>query len=137
MAAGAKYWQAHWEINTQKAEQVMMKVWTIHERLHETIKKNNVEIDPVLIAQLESRRLLIHLFEEDYNRDLIGKSLKEGRANRKFVNHLIMQRFSASRIPIYVGMCLACVWLTLLICTMRIPGLNLEVLNIITGFPVR
>lgn len=135
MAAGAKYWQVHWEINTQKSEQVMMKVWTVHDRLHDTIEKNKVEIDPALFSQLESRRLLIHLFEEDYNRDLIEKSLKQGRIKRKVVNHLIMQRFSASRIPIYVGICLAIIWFALLVCTIRIPGLNLQVLSIITGFP--
>jgi len=134
MAAGAKYWQVHWELNTQKSEQVMMKVWTVHDRLQQKIDDNNVEIDSHLYSQLESRKLLIHLFQEDYNREAIQESIQGGRVKRRFVNWLIMKRFSASRIPIYVGICLSLVWFVLLICTIRIPGIDWNVLSWITGF---
>lgn len=134
MAAGAKYWQVHWELNTQKSEQVMMKVWTVHERLQKQIDDNDVEIDSHLYSQLESRKLLIHLFQEDYNREGIRSSIQEGRMKRRFVNWLIMRRFSASRIPIYAGLFLSFVWFILLICTVRIPGVDWNVLSWITGF---
>ena len=126
MAAGAKYWQVHWEINTQKSEQVMMKVWTVHERLQKEIDDNKVEIDSHLYSQLESRNFLIHLFQEGYNQGAIRDSIHEGRVKRRFVNWLIMKRFSASRIPIYAGLCLSGVWFTLLVCTVRIPRVGLE-----------
>lgn len=135
MAAGAKYWQVHWELKTQKAEQVMMKVWTVHERLQAQIEDCNVVIDSNLYSQLESRNLLIHLFEEDSNQHGIRENIQKGRVKRRFVNWLIMKRFSASRIPIYAGLCLSLIWFVLLMCTIRISGLDFNVFDWIVGFP--
>lgn len=137
MAAGAKYWQVHWEINTQRSEQAMTKITQYHRVLRYQLTKRGVSIDKELEAKLENRALLVHLFEEDSNDDGVRKSVKESRPYAFFTNRFIMRKFSSSRIPIYAGFFLSLIWLVLLICTIRFEGVNVGVLDFIVGFQSR
>lgn len=53
MAAGAKYWQAHWEINTRAAEAEMMGMLKIHSQINDRIVKTKVEVDPAVRSKLQ------------------------------------------------------------------------------------
>lgn len=136
MAAGAKYWQVHWEVNTRKAESRMTKTIQIHGEIGDEIKKQGIEIDPVLASQLESRLFLIHLFQDNSGASKeIKEELDGGKWKRRIVNRLIMSKFSASRIPIYVGCFLAFSWFVLLMCTIRVDWIDFHVFDFIVGFP--
>ena len=135
MAAGAKYWQVHWEINTQRSEQEMMKIMKFHRVLRGQLRKHKVDLDDDLVSKIENRALLAHLFVEDSNSKLIGESLEESRPNALILNWFIMRKFSSSRIPIYTGLFLAVVWLMLLMSTMHVDGWDYPVPQWIVGFP--
>lgn len=137
MAAGAKYWQSHWEINTQAAEKEMIGMLRIHGQIDGHLVDNKVEIDPSVRSRLHQRMILIHLFQEDYNEDAIKRSLKGGFFKRRFINKFIMWRCSASRIPIYAGLFLGFAWFVLLICTMRFEMFDFKVFDFIVGFQSR
>lgn len=112
MAAGAKFWQEYWEAALQR-------------------------IEMALVAHLSrpdaGRAKIFHLFHEDdhvyrqmVNDRLVGKGLGITRA-------LVMKRFSVSRVPIYVAVTLAAVWVLLLLCTMRgYPPLSVP--SFVVGF---
>jgi hypothetical protein len=134
MAAGAKYWQVHWEINTQRSEQAMTKITQYHRILRWQLTKRGISLDKELEAKLENRALLVHLFEEDSNNDRIQKSVESSRPYAYFTNKFIMRKFSSSRIPIYAGFFLSVIWLALLVCTVRFDGLNLGIFDFIVGF---
>lgn len=135
MAAGAKYWQVHWEINTQRSEKAMTKITQYHRVLRGQLNKRGVSIDKDLESKLENRMLMVHLFEEDSNKEAIEKSLWDSRPYAHFTNRFIMRKFSSSRIPIYAGIFLSIVWFLLMMCTVRFEGLDWKVLDFITGFP--
>ncbi|WP_134163435.1 hypothetical protein [Pseudomonas citronellolis] len=135
MAAGAKYWQVHWEINTQRSEQAMIKVAQYHRILRGQLRKRKIDLDKDLASRIENRALLANLFVENSNGELIRESLKGSRPNAIFLNWFIMRRFSSSRIPIYTGLFLAVVWLMLLFSTMRFEGLEFSVPKWVVGFP--
>ncbi|MEX3772509.1 hypothetical protein [Pseudomonas sp. MYb118] len=137
MAAGAKYWQVHWEINTQRSEQAMTKITQYHRILRWQLNRRSVRLDKELEAKLENRALLVHLFEEDSNNDRVRKSVKESRPYAYFTNEFIMRKFSSSRIPIYAGFFLAMIWFVLLVCTVRFEGLNTGVFDFVVGFQSR
>ncbi|PYC06334.1 hypothetical protein [Pseudomonas atacamensis] len=137
MAAGAKYWQVHWEINTQRSEQAMTKITQYHRILRWQLNRHGVNIDKDLEAKLENRALLVHLFEEESNNDRVRRSVKESRPYAFFTNKFIMRKFSSSRIPIYAGFFLAMIWFVLLICTVRFEGLSTGVFDFIVGFQAR
>lgn len=135
MAAGAKYWQEHWEINTRKSERAMTKLLQYHRVLRYLVLKRRLSISDDLLAKLENRGTYVHLFEDDSNREEISRALYESRPSAFIVNKIIMQKFSVGRIPIYVGLCLALVWLVLIVCTLRFDSMNLHVFDFIVGFP--
>ena len=134
MAAGAKYWQVHWEINTQRSEQAMTKITQYHRVLRGQLTKRNIVLDKELEAKLENRALLVHLFQEDTNKVRIKKSIVESRPHAFLMNEFIMRKFSSSRIPIYAGLFLSIIWFFLLACTVRFDGLNMGVFDFIVGF---
>ncbi|WP_146249895.1 MULTISPECIES: hypothetical protein [unclassified Pseudomonas] len=136
MACGSKYWQTHWEINTTIAEQFMVKLIEVHGRLDSKLRHDNVFIDPVYDTRLRRRHFLVHLFRDDSNRKRIKKSLKgNGRPlSRRLSNKLILQRYSISRIPIYVGIALAIGWAVLLLGTLNFSVVTVDVGHLIQGF---
>ncbi|MGE8302833.1 MAG: hypothetical protein ACN6PW_00070 [Pseudomonas kermanshahensis] len=137
MASGAKYWQAHWEVNTRNAEVELVNMLKAHGRLNNKISDSEITVDPLLQSRLKRREWLIHLFKEDYNKDEIKKSLGVHRFKRRLINKIIMQQYSASRIPIYVGLSLAFFWFVLLICTLRFEFLDFKVFDVIVGFQAK
>ncbi|MCH7420029.1 hypothetical protein [Pseudomonas mosselii] len=137
MAAGAKYWQEHWEINTRSAEREMTLWLMAHRIIRNQINKRSLSVSDDLINRLEVRRTVVHLFEDNKNRDRIRDNLKMSRPWAPIMNFIIMRRFSASRIPVYVGGGFALVWLVLLLCTFRIDGVAIKVPDGITGFPIK
>lgn len=112
MAAGAKFWQEYWEAAL-------------------------VQVEKRLIAHLmqpdAKRSHLIHLFHED---DAVySRMVRERLETRGFdlTTKLIMNRYSVSRLPIYVAICLTIIWAFLLLCTMRgYPPLSVP--SFIVGF---
>lgn len=136
MACGSKYWQTHWEINTTMAEQFMVKLIEVHGRIDTKLRHDKVFIDPVYDARLRRRRILVHLFHDDSNRKRIKKNLKDsGRSiGRKLTNKLILQRYSISRIPIYVGIALAIGWAVLLLGTLNFSVITVDFSNLVQGF---
>lgn len=137
MASGAKYWQAHWEVNTRLAEVELVNMLKAHGKLSNKISESELVVDPVVQSRLKRREWLIHLFKEDYNKDEIKKSLGSHWIKRRLINKIIMQHYSASRIPIYVGLCLAFFWFVLLVCTLRFDALDFKVLDVIVGFQAK
>ncbi|MGF6595162.1 hypothetical protein [Pseudomonas sp. 2835] len=137
MASGAKYWQAHWEVNTRQAEVELVNMIKAHGKLNNKISDSELSVDPVVQSRLKRRDLLVHLFKENYNKDEIKKSLGAHPFKRRIINKIIMQQFSASRIPIYVGLFLAFFWFVLLICTLRFEALDFKVFDVIVGFQAK
>lgn len=90
MASGAKFWQEYWEQMLSKYE-VQLRSPSPPELFHE----DNGEY-----AQIVSKRM--------NTRGLCGVT-----------KWLVMQRFSVSRIPIYVGITLSLIWAFLILCTLR------------------
>lgn len=134
MAAGAKYWQEHWELNTTTSESAMVELLQRHRVIRYIMSRQKMSIDKGIENRLLNRQAFVTLFGGDSNRDKIRDGLKKSRPKAFLLNELIMMRFSTSRIPIYVGIVLAFGWVTLFFCTFRIPGLDLHVLESITGF---
>lgn len=137
MAAGAKYWQEHWELNSRRSEDAMVKLLQRHRVYRYLNDRFNIEIDEDVDRRLEGRHALVHLFQDDSNHDLIEQSVTSGRPHALVANWMIMRRFSASRIPIYVGLTLAVGWFVLLISTLHFEDLSLGVWSAIVGFPQR
>lgn len=82
-------------------------------------------------AELSKCNSLFHERNQEYC-EVVGDRLRK-RGSSGLVYRLIMCRFSASRIPIYVGIALVCVWGLLLLSTMRAyPPLSVP--SFITGF---
>jgi hypothetical protein len=136
MACGAKYWQVHWEVNTVNAEKSMTRMIKIHGKIRNKIATDGVLIDPLLLSRLQHRQFLIHLFQDDYNTESIKASLGGSRIKRRFINGLIMRRFSSSRIPIYAGIFLSLIWAVLLVNTTNLSwGVSMP--TFISGFPSR
>ncbi|EIY9463595.1 hypothetical protein MNO19_004497, partial [Vibrio vulnificus] len=96
MASGAKFWQEYWE---------------------EVLKAVEKRLLFLLCGPKAQRSFLIELFHDDTE---VYEKIVQSRLNRgkgSFMSPsswLVMKRFSVSRIPIYVGLTLAAVWLTLL-----------------------
>ncbi len=110
MAAGAKFWQEYWE-----------------QALSEVEKK-------LLIGLGKGERgLTIHLFHDEtsvYEKMVHDRLTAHGYC---FTNSLIMKRYSVSRVPIFVSIALALIWLLLILCTMR--GYSpLSIPSFIVGF---
>ena len=112
MAAGAKFWQEYWEAALHKVEEELVRD---------------------LAEQHNGRRKLFHLFHEDDHvySDMVDHRLK----NKGFglTRHLVMKRFSVSRVPINVAIALTFIWAILLLCTMRgYPPLSVP--SFVVGF---
>lgn len=137
MAAGAKYWQEHWELNSRMSEDAMLKLLQKHRVYRYLNERLNIEIEPALDQKLLQRQSLIKLFEDDSNAERIKESVVSGRPHARLANWMILKRFSASRIPIYVGLVLAIGWFVLLLFTFRFDFLNLHVWDGMVGFPQR
>ncbi|MDZ5740987.1 RipA family octameric membrane protein [Pseudomonas asiatica] len=136
MAAGAKYWQEHWELNTRSAEREMTFWLMAHRIIRAQINKRSLAVKSELVDRLEVRKTVVRLFEDNKNRDRIRENLKSSRPWAPIMNFIIMRRFSASRIPVYVGGAFALAWLLLLLCTFRVDGLDSKVPKGVTGFPI-
>lgn len=98
MAAGAKFWQEYWEAALQRIEQELLE-----------------SID----SKISKRRKTVCLFHDQIH--VYEKMVKERLIGHGFslTNKLIMNRYSVSRVPIYVAMVLAAIWLTLIVCSLR------------------
>lgn len=105
MAGGAKYWQEYWEEVLSKSEQLLVK----------RIMRRRVDR-----PSDDQREIIFRLFHDDAEqyRKIVGNRLKKHDADG-FIYKIIMARYSVSRIPIYVGICLSIVWGLLILCTMR------------------
>jgi hypothetical protein len=112
MAAGAKFWQEYWEAALQRIEEELVK--------H-------------LSSPAARRAKIFHLFHEDEH---VYLQMVKDRLNGKGVGltrMLVMKRFSVSRVPIYVALTLAGIWLLLLLCAMRgYPPLSVP--SFVVGF---
>ncbi|MFK3907930.1 hypothetical protein ACI2KD_07655 [Pseudomonas monteilii] len=111
IAAGAKYWQEHWEHELKEAEVRLIAL------LREAGERTPVELfskDPKQIkADVQSR-------------------LETGAGGR-MIRGLILEKFSVSRVPIKLGLSLMIVWGLLLTCTVNF-GWCLPIPEFITGF---
>lgn len=121
MAAGAKYWQVHWELNTKKAEKQMIRTIVQHKLLRAKLEADELSINSGLMAKLQNRKLFAHLFQDEGGRTDVFEGLVESRRYAWFMNRFINFGFSSSRIPIYVGLLLFLVWSVLLANTVDVP----------------
>lgn len=111
IAAGAKYWQEHWESELVDAEKRLLEVLG-----------ENINRDPVLLFTKNQKDIRAAV------RDRI-----EERSSGFLVHALIMRKFSVSRVPIQLGITLMFIWGVLLACTVNFGGC-LSVPDFITGF---
>lgn len=133
VAAGAKYWQVHWELNTKKAERQMIRTIHQHRLLRAKLDEDAISVNSSLLAKLQNRRVFVHLFEDEAGRKEVFADLVGSRRHAWFMNRFITQGFSSSRIPIYVGLLLFVVWGILLANTVDVPfGLRMPAW--VTGF---
>ncbi len=132
MACGAKYWQAHWEMNSSRAEQAMLNLTAGHTIIRKKIDELGV-LGAEATSKLEQRSKLVELFAYDSNREIIKSDLETSRPNAYITNWLIMRKFSSSRIPIYAGIFFLVMWLILLLNTLDVPG-GFHVPGWISGF---
>ncbi len=105
MAGGAKFWQEYWEEVLSKSEQLLVK----------RIMRRRTDR-----TGTEQRDIVFHLFHDDSEQygKIVSARLKK-HDTHSLVYRIIMARYSVSRIPIYVGICLSIVWALLILCTMR------------------
>ena len=98
MAAGAKFWQEYWEAALHDVE----------EKLISHLKH-----------QGDGRNMLLYLFHEE--NDIYDKMVRNRLRFKGFgvTRYLVMNRYSVSRVPIYVAISLSAIWLLLTLCTMR------------------
>lgn len=115
MAAGAKFWQEAWEIKLSQIERELYRVYKrenisnksdpfIH--LFTSLEKEKKEFQPHKSHEKEMRNLVI---------DKIGDNF--------IVPYLITRKFSVSRTPIYLGLCILCFWVILITKSLCIKGL--------------
>lgn len=112
MAAGAKFWQEYWEATLTRLEQELLL------KIRDTT---------------EERRCLYALFHNKQERYNTIVREKIGGKNSSFINKMIMDRHSVSRIPIYVAIALGLIWFLLMLCTMASYS-GLSVPSFIVGF---
>ena len=112
MACGAKYWQEYWETSTVIAEEEILK---------------HVEED----ADRNIKYRLFSMTPEDMH-EQVRKRLSE-RKSGALISHLILKKYSASKIPIYVGIVFSLTWFFLLLGTLEL-GWCLHMPEFIVGF---
>lgn len=98
MAAGAKFWQEYWEEALQRIEQ---------------------ELLGCMDSKTSERKTTVCLFHDEIH---VYEKMVRDRLNGhgfSLTNKLIMNRYSVSRVPIYVAIVLSAIWLTLTVCTLR------------------
>jgi len=104
MAAGAKFWQARWELAAKQAEELYLQALGKNDE-----DKVHLFIEPKKAGNEEEKRLF----------QSIAASLKDsgkhrvGRLLDGFTNSMILQRFSVSRIPIYMSISFYVLWILL------------------------
>lgn len=116
MASGAKYWQEHWEINTEKSEKQMLIEVAKQTRMYR--KNRSSYIQSTNYEKLQNRNTIVRLFNGRTNHDDIKKSIISSRPYAVITNKLILGGYSASRTQIYVGIYLTLIWGILLISTL-------------------
>jgi len=111
IAAGAKYWQEHWEAEVRESEIRLIE----------------------LLAKIPGRTP-VRLFSQEQAdiRSAVQKRLEKGNTGL-VMKTLILEKFSVSKVPIQLGIALMLIWVTLLICTVNF-GWCLSVPDFITGF---
>ena len=112
MASGAKFWQEYWEAALHLIEQ---------------------ELLTHLANEMPGRGKIFHLFHENGARykEIVEKRL--GPVGFDISTWLVLQRYSVSRIPIYVAIVLSIIWLLLVLCTLRgYPPLSVP--SFVVGF---
>ena len=113
MAAGAKFWQEYWEAAVTRIEKELLR----------NIKTSS-----------EERMYLYELFHNKQKRYNSIVRKKIGVKSCSLVNHMIMNRYSVSRIPIHVAIALGVIWFLLMLCTME-SSAGLSIPSVIIGFP--
>jgi hypothetical protein len=111
IAAGAKYWQEHWEAEVRESE---LRLLSLLEKTRET--------PPVRLFSQEQSDI----------KTAVRKRLEAGGTGL-LMRALILEKFSVSKVPIQLGIALVIVWAILLICTIDF-GLCFSVPGFITGF---
>ncbi|MBH0026300.1 hypothetical protein I6F53_04795 [Pseudoalteromonas sp. SWN29] len=112
MASGAKFWQEYWEATLTKLERALLS----------QLRNSNDE-----------RCALFALFHDD--QEVYNSMVREkiGSSSASFINKMIMNRHSVSRIPIQVAISLGGIWFLLLLCTIA-SYQGLQIPSFIVGF---
>lgn len=121
MAAGAKFWQEVWEIKLGEVERELYKVYQeenrnspqdnfIHLFSHEELEGDKVFSN--ILKQKVKNRLNQNQYRDNLNKNCIIKVLN---LRNKVLNFLVWQKFSVSRIPIYIGIIISISWIVLLV----------------------
>lgn len=120
MASGAKYWQIRWEcavkeleirlLSTLQNEPFVMQLFTVdkqHLRPEDTQRLRDLHARRAnLLGNRPSDNLSV---EEGFINKIVEDDLSRGRGGW-IVKKLILNRYSVSKIPIYVGIALTCFW---------------------------
>ncbi|MEJ8320455.1 RipA family octameric membrane protein [Pseudomonas oryzihabitans] len=97
IAAGAKYWQEHWEHELKAAEERLLDLLNIGPRV------------PVKLFSKGAKEI----------RENVSARLTEANCNL-LIKLLILNKYSVSRVPIKLGIALMAVWFVLLLCTLNL-----------------
>lgn len=114
VAAGAKFWQEHWEIKLKDTEKKLLGL----------LSTENVQLPLDLGTDFTPRRNFYQLFQEITTEEI--NDIKNNLHKKyKLSNYLIMTRPSVSRMPIFVSLWLMITWIFLLLtCTFTILSKN-------------
>jgi len=111
IAAGAKYWQEHWEYELKEAEIRLLGLLPVSEE-----------------------RTAVKLFSK--SREQIKNDVQsrlEVGTESLIIRALILKKYSVSKVPIKLGLSLMGIWTVLLLCTVNF-GWCITVPDFITGF---
>lgn len=128
MAAGSKFWQVRWERAAKTTEIWLLKALQDQDRINHFLTADGKH----LTASEKAEMTQINLHKARQNDQLTfndGATVEKNRIElcqvgdnrrRRFENYLILNKYSVSRIPIWVGLLLAVFWLYLLTFTISI-----------------
>lgn len=122
VAAGAKFWQEHWEIKLRETEKKLLGLLE---------EKNQQNLD--FGDDFEKRNNFYQLFQKMTPKEELTIKLNLN-GKYKLSNHLIMTKPSVSRMPIFVSLCLMITWIALSITCICVILANNKIT--ITTFPI-
>lgn len=111
MAAGAKFWQEAWEI---KLNEVEHKLYQVYQDENKTLE-NNDQFIHLFTTNENADNAKLNIENESKSRIEkikieVEKNLNKDGCSNEGINKLILNKYSVSRVPIYLGIWTVFFW---------------------------